>query len=177
MNFALLIIPLALAIPAKNMDTAIDGRSTDKYHESRFDPKKKLYLYSTGDCDGAHRRLTLTKDFTAIMKNEGYHESDWTPGEIAERTKAEQQRCTAASLPGKTDRGVMLGMTPAQVQKILGKPDVSMQSKKFSAFELIYKRNGPKDKEGIYRQYKNYYLFRDGKLFYIELANDMIGGA
>jgi hypothetical protein len=51
-----------------------------------------------------------------------------------------------------------------------------MWSKRFNAQELIYRKATPKDKEGMGVAYSNYYLFKGGKLFYIELAQDSMGG-
>lgn len=97
--------------------------------------------------------------------------------EIAERTQEAKGRIASGKIDAKTDRGIRLGMSKREVTRILGTPNRTMWSTRFRADEIIYTRATPKDKEGVWTLYANYYLFRAGKLFYIELARDAIGGA
>jgi hypothetical protein len=43
-----LAVAICLSMPSK-MDSAIGGKSVTKYHESVYDSKHGLYLYSGGD--------------------------------------------------------------------------------------------------------------------------------
>lgn len=177
MNACALIVSLgvALAGPASKMDSSISGKVVTKYHQSVVDTKG-LFLFSSGDCDGAHKRLVLTKDLRSILINEGAIYAGLTAEEIAERTASQKAQIKPGTIDPKTDRGIRLGMTLAEVQHVLGKPKKSIWSEKFQATELIYTRETPKSADGISTRYSNFYLFRGGKLFYIELAEDMMGG-
>lgn len=67
-------------------------------------------------------------------------------------------------------------MSRQSVQRILGKPHKSFWSKKFAAQEIIYSRQTRKNREGMWHKWTNYYLFKDGKLYFIELSRDHLGG-
>ena len=67
-------------------------------------------------------------------------------------------------------------MTEIQVTTILGKPTKAIWSKKFQARELIYRVQTRLSKDGVGQAASNYYLFRGGELYYVELARDSIGG-
>ena len=99
-----------------------------------------------------------------------------TKREIAERTQEFKANIKPGSIQPKTNRGVRLGMSRPQVLRILGKPTKEIWSKKFKAQELIYRRQPKLDKEGMGVAYSNYYLFRNGRLFYVELSQSAIGG-
>jgi hypothetical protein len=173
---ALLALTFALAGAGAKFDLSIGGKSANAYHESVYDPANKLYLYSSGDCDGAHRRLVLSSDFESIMRNEGFlHESN-RPEENRKSLEEERSRLKRSAIRPETSSGIRLGMSEKQVVGILGKPDRAFFSKKFQARELIYRRETKPDRDGISQRSSNYYLFRNGKLFYVELARDKIGG-
>jgi hypothetical protein len=99
------------------------------------------------------------------------------PEEVAERTRDERSRIRNRSFDAETSSGIRLGMTEHTVRRVLGEPRRALWSKRFRAEELIYSRETPKDREGVSIRLSNYYLFRGGKLYYIGLARDTIGGA
>jgi hypothetical protein len=167
---------LAFLGVSHRMDSSIGGKSVTRYHPSVYDAKQKLYLYSSGDCDGAHKRLTLTGDLRSIAINEGAVYEGLSSADVAEALQRIKTECKPGPIKAKTNLGIRLGMSPAEVQRILGKPTKSMWSKKFSAKELIYSTETDKDAEGFSDTHSNYYLFRGGKLYYIELDEDL-GGA
>ncbi len=121
-------------------------------------------------------RLVLSADFKSIFINEGYGEDRATPESIASDTRQLKSRITPGKINPRTNRGVRLGMSRLQVQRILGTPKKSMWSKRFRAQEIIYSRHTKLDKEGMGTKYTNYYLFRADKLYFIELSQDAIGG-
>lgn len=122
-------------------------------------------------------RLVISASFKAILINEGSASVDASPQDIDDKLNNFGQPIGRRSLKGKTDSGVALGMSEAQVRKILGAPHSAFHSTKFSARELVYRRVTPKGPDGTSGKYSNYYLFDKGRLFYIELAYDLIGGA
>lgn len=101
---------------------------------------------------------------------------DLKPADVSQTLNEMKGRFKPGAIKPRTNKGVQLGMSISQVQRILGKPTKTMWSKKFNAQELIYRRETPKSSDGISTAYSNYYLFRGGKLYYIELAEDAIGG-
>jgi hypothetical protein len=79
-------------------------------------------------------------------------------------------------IKARTNHGVRLGMSPAQVRAVLGKPTRRLWSTRFNAYELVYSRiTGSRAREDRV-QYKNYYLFRNDKLFFVELREDALDG-
>lgn len=115
--------------------------------------------------------MVLSSDLTSILVNEGFPE---THAKLP--PKETGVTFDPATLNPVTNNGVRIGMTPGQVEAILGKPSKRFYSKKFQADEMVFycERKGPS--EEWTRKYSNYYLFRNGKLFYIELRNDVLGG-
>lgn len=67
-------------------------------------------------------------------------------------------------------------MTKRQVRNIPGRPDRSLFSNKFNADDFVYTRTTKKTKDGLSSKYTNYYLFKNDRLFFIELKYDSIGG-
>ena len=67
-------------------------------------------------------------------------------------------------------------MSKQQVRNILGRPDRSFFSTKFSAYEFIYTHTTKMTADGLAGKYTNYYLFKKDRLYFIELRYDMIGG-
>jgi hypothetical protein len=120
--------------------------------------------------------LVLSADLKSILLNEGIVHEELKPSEVPERIKEEKARIKPGKIKPQTNLGIRLGMSLKEVQRKLGKPTKSMWSKRFNAQELIYRKATPKDKEGMGVAYSNYYLFKGGKLFYIELAQDSMGG-
>ena len=110
------------------------------------------------------------------MENEGLFYDGMTSEDVARRTVEFKAQIKPGSVIPKTNRGVKLGMSQAQVRGILGAPNQKLKSKRFGADELLYRRETRKDSDGVSTRFTNYYLFRGGKLFYIELALNLIGG-
>ncbi len=117
------------------------------------------------------------------MKNEGHDFTDLAKTDVDKEAKNYEKNFKQERISAKTNNGIRLGMTETQVRNILGKPTKQMWSKKFEARELIYRRRDTwlKSKqdgggeEGT--DWSNYYLFRNGKLYYIEFSQSAIGGA
>ena len=172
---ALLAILCATATAPAGMDTQIAGRKIDHFgYEALYDPFAKTYLYWALDCDGAHRRLTLTTSLESIGLNEGWNSPK---GKMREEFFAEKRNeFEQIPINAQTGLGIKLGMTRKQVVHKLGIPSQSLYSERFKADELIYQRYTPKDKRGWYGRYANFYLFRNDMLFYIELSCNLIGG-
>ncbi|MEO7453486.1 MAG: hypothetical protein ABIV13_01840 [Fimbriimonadales bacterium] len=173
-NVAFLLL-LVAAHACATMDTQIAGRHIDgRGYEALHHPAANAYLYWALDCDGAHRRLTLTSSLAAIGINEGWPSSK---SNLPERSLAEnREEFSEAKFKSQTGLDITLGMTRKQVMDKLGLPSQSLYSKRFSAQELIYQRYTPKNKDGWYGRYANFYLFRNDRLYYIELSYDMIDG-
>lgn len=112
----------------------------------------------------------------SILINEGYHRGD--PELLASREKLAQRGRSFKDVQFRpvTSRGVRLGMSESQVTKILGKPTKAIWSKKFQARELIYHVRTRLSKDGVGQAATNSYLFRRGKLYFVELARSKIGG-
>jgi hypothetical protein len=121
--------------------------------------------------------LVLSADLKSILVNEGWQPEDvearTSPNELASRG----MQFKVARIRPVTSRGVRLGMSEEQVTKVLGKPTKTIWSKKFQARELIYHVQTRLNKAGEGQAATNYYLFRGGKLYYLELARSAIGGA
>jgi outer membrane protein assembly factor BamE (lipoprotein component of BamABCDE complex) len=120
--------------------------------------------------------LVLSANLDSIMTNEGMFYDGLTSEDIARRRVEFKAEIKPGTIVAKTNRGVKLGMSQAQVRRILGPPDQKLKSKKFGADEYVYRRETKKDSEGVSTRFSNYYLFKSGKLFYIELSQDLIGG-
>jgi hypothetical protein len=157
-----LLAPTALASAVASMDVQIAGRHIDHFHyDSFYNAASGAYLVPSMDCDGAHRRIILSNSLDTILLNEGTPEID---------------PIARAPFNAQTGQGIRLGMTRMQVIDKLGIPSQSLYSKRFTADELIYQRYTEKDKRGWYGRYANFYLFRNNRLFYIEVSYDLIGG-
>ncbi|MEQ1932574.1 MAG: hypothetical protein ABL962_01655 [Fimbriimonadaceae bacterium] len=175
----------ATTAAGRKMDTSLGGLKIGaRFQESTFDAKQNLYLLSSGECDGAHLRLVLSSDHKAMMLNEGALYEGLDQWDIDQRVRQFKQEHKPGKIMPKTNNGVRLGMTEADVLRVLGKPKKAIYSKKFQARELIYRREvvWPKKKgaeplNGTGMRWSNYYLFRNGRLFYIELCQDLVGGA
>ena len=123
--------------------------------------------------------MVLSADLKSILINEGYHRDEVEAA--AARAKLAEflggREIKKGRFRPMTSNGVRLGMTESQVTKILGKPTKAIWSKKFRARELIYHVQTRLSKDGQGQAATNYYLFRGGKLYYVELARSSIGGA
>lgn len=120
--------------------------------------------------------MVLSANLRAILTNEGIVYPGLDAEEIAERTAEAKTHIKSAPVSAKTNNGIRLGMSKADVRRVLGPPKRTLWSKRFQADELVYSRETAKDDEGVSTKYSNYYLFKGGKLFYVELAVDAIGG-
>lgn len=96
--------------------------------------------------------------------------------EVAERIAEQMTQIKPGAIVARTNRGVRLGMSMASVTRLLSKPDRKVLSTRFHADEFIYSRESKKDKDGLSVKFTNYYLFKKGRLYYIELSQDLIGG-
>lgn len=152
----------------KWLETKVAGRNV-KYvgiHDSR----NGYYLIGGGDCDGAHRRLTLTRD-RRIVANEGYKVVAPELGLKGDGYKTLQE----ARLPLSTGKGVRIGDTPRKVVAKLGNPtrtELSGSRKQFVEFH--YDWNDVKNGEGVI--YGNTYVFKAGRLIEISLVSNSVPG-
>lgn len=157
-----LLASAAMASAVATMDVQIAGRHIDQFHYDPFyNAASGTYLFPGMDCDGAHRRIILSDSLETIILNEGNSKID---------------QISHAPFNPQTGQGIRLGMTRMQVIEKLGNPSQSLYSKRFKADELIYQRYTPKDKRGWYGRYANFYLFKNNRLFYIEVSYNLIGG-
>ncbi len=111
----------------------------------------------------------LSDDLDSILRNEGCEAID----------AGLRQQFLAEFKPGRirpsTNRGVRLGMSKGQVRGILGKPHRVVQRKRVPALQYVYVRPKGMSPEHGERIFREYYAFRNGKLFYIEHANRTTG--
>jgi hypothetical protein len=128
--------------------------------------------------------LVLSADYLAIMKNEGSLYDGLEAWDRERRIRGFKEQFRSGSIKPQTNSGVRIGMTEAQVRRILGAPRQTLYSKKFAAREFVYRREQGWSKskrdtapDGTGMSWRNYYLFRNGRLFYVELAQDLEGGA
>lgn len=169
----MVIVAASPATPYSKMDTEISGKPlASTQNDSRYDPKKKLFLYSSNDCDGWRRRLILCADLRTILLSEDEIGPHLGPEQTAERYQYWKSTFALGKVTPTTNKGVTLGMTRLNVESRLGAPTRTLWSKKFNAQELIYSRRTRKDATGNSTRFSNYYLFKNGKLYYIELASD-----
>ncbi|MBX3118277.1 MAG: hypothetical protein KF784_04370 [Fimbriimonadaceae bacterium] len=112
----------------------------------------------------------------SILQNEGIIHDELADDEIPQRIEEEKRNFQSGSIKPRTNLGIHLGMSQQEVKQILGKPQKAFWSKRFLAKELVYTRQTPLNADGMGVKYSNYYLFRDDKLYYIELSVDAIGG-
>ena len=119
----------------------------------------------------------MSADFDSIMRNEGMIYEGLSGNQIEQRRRDELSRVKSARFRPVTSRGVRLGMSEHRVLSILGKPTKAIWSKRFKARELIYRVQTRLSKDGVGQSASNYYLFRGGKLYYVELSRNKIGGA
>ena len=162
-----LALALCCSVAGAKMDTQIAGRRLDDWHyQPLFNAHSGAYLFPAIDCDGAHKRIILSDSLQAILRNEGRSDEG---GEL-------EATIPWARFDPRTGLGIRLGMSRTEIIRRLGIPSQSLHSKKMQADELIYQRYTAKDKRGWYGRYANFYLFRNDRLFYIELSYDLIGG-
>lgn len=128
------------------------------------DAARGVHFFGTAECDGGHRRVILSRDLSAISINEGFAHSGEMLASFEERH--------AKALDPITDRGIALGASPEAVRAKLGPPAKDFYSRKFQARELVYRHTDRKAD----RDYTACYLFRGGRLFYVELSWDSRGG-
>ena len=115
--------------------------------------------------------MVLSDSLEAILTNDGYETA-----EVRERLTEFARSFRSASFTPATNSGVTIGMTKGQTRSILGRPDRSFYSKKFRADEFVYTHTTKKTADGLSGKYTNYYLFKNDRLFFIELRYDLIDG-
>ena len=151
-------------------------------------------------------RLVLSADPVAIVKNEGYEPKDGkyvfpATSEFNLRTKSGR---IVPHFPSKSSNdepawnwrtlrfeptnglGVRIGMSKREVERIAGRPAQRLYSKRFGCDELVYFRTTWKrdalgriellDGLRVGTKLSNYYLFQNGRLFYIEAAQNLLPG-
>lgn len=156
--------------------TFLGGIYVHKSFQSMIDPKSKTILYSDSGCDGSIVQAYLSRDIDSIMCAEGYGSNKNSDYWIdSKETLLSSLKPTTISTV--TNRGIRLGMTPRQVTSILGKPTYIVNGKKVPGKQYIYRWTKPKLGEYDFpRDCKNFYVFRKGRLEYIEFNSSSIGG-
>lgn len=131
------------------------------------DPGSGFFRLVTGDCDGAHLALTITRD-RAIMRNLGFEmvdDDDDNAFGVREKPFAE-----------RTSNGIAIGMTQQQVIAKIGPPTkstISGNRKQFRNF--IYEGTVMTDRENG-ATLRNEYIFKANKLIEINISRDSIPG-
>ena len=117
------------------------------------------------------------------MKNEGQLYEGLPSWDRDQRVREFKAGIKRGTFRPATNQGIRLGMKEEEVRLALGKPKRAFWSRKFEAKELVYRRiekwkiADPNSGEGTGMSWHNYYLFRNGRLYYIEFSQDLDGGA
>lgn len=163
---------MIVAWPA-NLTPSLSGINLEKMSLDRicrFDPSSKYFLYTSAECDGGHRSVTLTRDRRMV---------DATGFDTTRFGRKPQFEGSASIANGavrlQTGNGVAIGMSKSAVLKKLGKPArVAVRGAKKQYWCALYKKlNGTRDDGVILR---NTYIFKDGKLIEIALNLDAVPG-
>lgn len=120
--------------------------------------------------------MVLSADLKSILLNEGYLERYSDPMPKADDLTMFKEQIKPGRVQAVTNRGIRLGFSEKQVREILGNPSKAIWSSRFQARELIYRWESKKTPDGVSTVASNYYLFRNGKLYYLELARSLLGG-
>lgn len=157
------------------LDTNIAGYAL-KYNEQFspvgvFDPKSGFYIVRGVECDGAHLRLTLTRDRQAVV-GEGYIVPNYT---TPDGGKGYSPLKVKPFQSLRTGKGVQIGDTVAQVKARLGKPTKIAKTGSRKQFdELTYFWSDVKNGEG--HEWSNIYTFKNGKLIEITFDREAVPG-
>ncbi|MBV6457845.1 MAG: hypothetical protein HONBIEJF_00965 [Fimbriimonadaceae bacterium] len=149
--------------------------------------------------------MVLSTDPIAILINEGYSPNEGTAAlEDALTTYALRREkgqivplrgydygsgrgWIKARIDPVNGLGIRIGMTKAEVERIAGRPTRRLFSKRFKCDELVYHRTTylrddrgrvekTMDGEKLKVRLANYYLFRNGRVFFIEASQDLLNG-
>ena len=165
--FLLAVWPSQFTVAVGGMSVEGDTIITGCWH----DPESGYYLYKSGDCDGAHRFIMLTKDRRMVAEH-GWEVARFgrEPEDSGGRTIEERQ----INLSGLN--GIRIGMSRDEVVRKLGPPTrTAVRGSEKQYWCALYKKV-QMDNRVTGRVLRNTYIFKHGKLIEIALNLDAIPG-
>lgn len=167
---------LAIAVLAwpKTMATGLANltvRTNELTNRCFRDPKSGYYVFSTVECDGSHRSITLTKDRRNVG-TAGYDTSRFGRQNNGEA----YQQIKESSFALSAGNGIRIGMTPDDVRGKLGKPTrTAIRGKNREFWCALYKKVQMESKEDG-AVLRNTYIFKNSKLVEIIVNLDSVPG-
>lgn len=135
------------------------------------DAKSGFYLVRGVECDGAHLRVTLTRD-RKIVSDEGYQIPGYKPVDGIERYLTLKEKPLSTLSTGK---GIKIGDSPQRVRTLLGAATKTQKTGSRKQFdEMTYFWRDVKNGEGW--EWTNTYTFKGGKLIEISFNREAVPG-
>jgi hypothetical protein len=159
-----------LSPPARVTDSvggfSVQGRTLSQ--ACRHDSRTGHYLLKQLDCDGAHVAVVLTRDRNMV--------EDWGYDVPNFGTPDPRGAIEAKPFPLETKNGIRIGMTVAQVEGRIGRPDrVGRRGASGEFLCYLYRKITMEDKENGYAL-RNTYVFKGGRLIEVQIHGDSIPG-
>lgn len=170
----LTLVAVAILGWPKALTTSVANLSVNSLQNANKcwrDPGSGYFAYTTMECDGGHRSITLTKD-RRVVGEAGYDTSRF--GRKPENQPFAQVQEKRLMLGA--GNGVKIGMTRRQVQAKLGNPTKTATRVKSGEFWCaLYKKVEMKNREEG-QVLRNTYIFKNSKLIEISINLDSIPG-
>lgn len=159
--------PSHFTVAVGGMSVEGDTISTGCWH----DPESGYYLYKSGDCDGAHRFIMLTKDRRMVAEHGWEVARFGRKPEDSAGSKVEERKIDLSTL-----KGIRIGMSRDEVVSKLGEPTrTAVRGQAREYWCALYKKVQMEDRVNG-RVLRNTYIFKHGKLIEISINLDGIPG-
>lgn len=170
----LTLLAIAAITWPKAMATSVSNISIHKYESLNrcwSDPKSGYFAYSTNECDGGHRSLTLTKDRRNVS------EIGYDTTRFGRKPQSEpHSQIVEKSLLLAAGNGIKIGMTRSQLQAKLGKPTKTATRGKNREFWCAMYKKVRMDTKEEGQVLRNSYIFKNSKLIEITVNLDSVPG-